>query len=53
MEANSIVKSLRSSTSNVVYKIFYTPQKNGVEKRMNMTLMEKARSMLSGTGLAK
>jgi transposase InsO family protein len=26
----------------------YTPQQNGVAERMNMTLMEKARSMLSG-----
>jgi transposase InsO family protein len=25
----------------------YTPQKNGVSKRMNMKLMEKARCMLS------
>ena len=29
----------------------YTPQKNGVAKRMNRTLMEKARSMLSGASL--
>ena len=31
----------------------YTPEKNGVAKRMNKTLMEKARSMLSGTGLGQ
>ena len=31
----------------------YTPQKNGVAERMNRTLMEKARSMLSGTGLGQ
>ena len=31
----------------------YTPQKNGVKKRMNRTLMEKARSMLSGTRLGQ
>ena len=31
----------------------YTPQQNGVAKRMNRTLMEKARSMLSGTGLGQ
>ena len=30
----------------------YTPQKNGVAERMNKTLMDKARSMLSGVGLA-
>lgn len=29
----------------------YTPQKNGVIERMNRTLMEKVRSMLSGAGL--
>ena len=26
----------------------YTPQQNGVAKRMNKTLMERARSMISG-----
>ena len=31
----------------------YTPQQNGVAERMNRTLMEKARSMLSGTGLGQ
>jgi len=29
----------------------YTPQENGVAKRMNMMLMEKERSMLSGVRL--
>ena len=29
----------------------YTPQQNGVAERMNKTLMERARSMLSGAGL--
>ena len=31
----------------------YTPQQNGFSKRMNMTLMEKARCMLSGVGLGQ
>ena len=31
----------------------YTPQQNGVAERMNKTLMEKARSMLSGVGFAE
>jgi hypothetical protein len=31
----------------------YTPQQNGVAKRMNKTLMEKARSMLNGAKLAQ
>jgi hypothetical protein len=31
----------------------YTPQKNGFSKRMNRTLMDKVRSMLSGDGLAQ
>jgi hypothetical protein len=31
----------------------YTPQKNGVSERMNKTLMDKARSMLSGVGIAQ
>ena len=31
----------------------YTPQQNGVAKRMNKTLMERARSMLSGSGLGQ
>ena len=31
----------------------YTPQQNGVAERMKRTLMEKARSMLSGTGLGQ
>jgi hypothetical protein len=31
----------------------YTPQPNGVVERMNMTLMEKSRCMLSGVGLGK
>ena len=31
----------------------YTPQQNGFAERMNRTLMEKARSMLSGTGLGQ
>ena len=31
----------------------YTPQQNGVAERMNRMLMEKARSMLSGTGLGQ
>ena len=30
----------------------YMPQQNGVAKRMNRTLMEKARSMLSDVGLS-
>jgi transposase InsO family protein len=29
----------------------YTPQQNGVVERMNRSLMEKSRSMLSGAGL--
>jgi transposase InsO family protein len=29
----------------------YTPQQNGVAERMNMTLMEKSRSMLSDAEL--
>ena len=31
----------------------YTPQQNGVAERMNMTLMEKERSMLSGVELGQ
>eukprot|EP00253_Pinus_taeda_P007730 PITA_07730 len=31
----------------------YTPQKNGVTERMNKTLMERARSMLSGAKLGQ
>ena len=31
----------------------YTPQKKRVAERMNRTLMEKERSMLSGTGLGQ
>jgi len=31
----------------------YTPEKNGVAERMNKTLMERARSMLSGVGLGQ
>ena len=31
----------------------YTPQQNGVTERMNKTLMERARSMLSGAGLGQ
>ena len=31
----------------------YTLQQNGVAERMNRTLMEKARSMLNGTGLGQ
>jgi hypothetical protein len=31
----------------------YTPQKNGVYDRMNIMLMDKKRSMLSGVGLAQ
>jgi transposase InsO family protein len=31
----------------------YTPQQNGVAERMNKTLMEKARSMLSGVRLGQ
>jgi hypothetical protein len=31
----------------------YTPQQNGVAERMNITLMEKARSMLSGVRLGQ
>jgi transposase InsO family protein len=31
----------------------YTPQQNGVAERMNMTLMEKTRSMFSGVELGK
>jgi transposase InsO family protein len=31
----------------------YTPQKNGVIERMNITLMDKARSMINGVGLAQ
>jgi transposase InsO family protein len=31
----------------------YTPQQNGVAERMNMTLMEKSRSMLSGVRLGQ
>ena len=31
----------------------YTPQQNGVVERMNMTLLERARCMLSNVGLSK
>ena len=31
----------------------YTPQQNGVAKRMNKMLKERARSMLSGAGLGQ
>ena len=31
----------------------YTPHQNGVAERMNKTLMERARSMLSGVGLGQ
>ena len=31
----------------------YTPQQNGVAERMNKTLMERARSMLSGAELGQ
>jgi len=31
----------------------YTPQQNGVAERMNMTLLERARCMLSNIGLSK
>jgi transposase InsO family protein len=31
----------------------YTPQQNGVVERMKRTLMDKARSMLNGVGLAQ
>ena len=31
----------------------YTPQQNGVVERMNITLMLKERSMLSGSGLGQ
>ena len=31
----------------------YTPSQNGIAEWMNMTLMEKARSMLSGVGLGQ
>jgi transposase InsO family protein len=31
----------------------YTPQQNGVAQRMNITLPEKARSMLSGAELGQ
>jgi transposase InsO family protein len=31
----------------------YTPQQNGVAERMNRTLMDKERSMLSGVELAQ
>ena len=34
-------------------KTTYTPQQNGVAERMNRTLMEKERSMLSGTELGQ
>eukprot|EP00253_Pinus_taeda_P016063 PITA_16063 len=33
--------------------IVYTPQQNGVAKRMNRTLLERARNMLSNAGLQK
>lgn len=31
----------------------YTPQQNGITKRKNRTLVEKSRSMLKASGLAK
>jgi transposase InsO family protein len=31
----------------------YTPQQNGVAERMNKTLLEKERCILSGVGLGK
>ena len=31
----------------------YTPQQNGVAKKTNRTLMDKARSMLNGVGIAQ
>ena len=31
----------------------YTPQQNGVAERMNMTLLDRARCMLSNVGLSK
>ncbi|GJT10612.1 retrotransposon protein, putative, ty1-copia subclass [Tanacetum coccineum] len=35
------------------YNIPYTPQQNGVAKRMNRTIISKARCMLSNAGLSK
>ena len=35
------------------HTVHHTPQQNGVTERMNKTLMEKARCMLSNVGLPK
>ena len=35
------------------HTIRYTPQQNGVAERMNQTLLERARCMLSNAGLEK
>ena len=47
-------RSVRDKRKPERYKTTpYTPQQNGVAERMNMTLMEKARSMLSGVELGQ
>ena len=37
----------------VEWTVPYSPEQNGVSKRMNRTLVEKARSMLGGSGIGK
>lgn len=35
------------------HKVHHTPQQNGVAERMNRTIMEKVRCLLSNAGLSK
>ena len=56
MVGSSARRNLKSSVRSGIAQqktTPYTPQKNGVAERMNRTLMEKERSMLSGTGLGQ
>lgn len=38
---------------HIEYTVPYSPEQNGVAERMNRTLLDKARSMIHGQGLAK
>ena len=50
---NNLIISAKSVVLHDKKRTPYTPQQNGLIERMNRSLMEKARSMLSGVGLGQ
>ena len=52
-ESDPFLKLCRDEGIDMHFTVRETPQQNGVAERMNRTLLEKVRCMLSNTGISK